>query len=79
MTVTPIGALSLAPHGNEAGTAASLMAVITSLALTASGPLYASLSKQDMSGVGVTIAILHVLALIAMVTIVNPRKVPALK
>lgn len=79
MTVTPIGALSLAPHGNEAGTAASLMAVITSLALTAAGPLYASLSKQDMSGVGVTIAILHVLALIAMVTIVNPRKVPSLK
>jgi DHA1 family bicyclomycin/chloramphenicol resistance-like MFS transporter len=79
MTVTPIGALSLAPHGNEAGTAASLMAVITSLALTAAGPLYASLSKQDMSGVGISIAILHVLALIAMVTIVNPRKVPSLK
>ena len=79
MTVTPIGALSLAPHGNEAGTAASLMAVITSLALTAAGPLYASLSKQDMSGVGTTIAILHVVALIAMVTIVNPRKVPSLK
>jgi DHA1 family bicyclomycin/chloramphenicol resistance-like MFS transporter len=79
MTVTPIGALSLAPHGNEAGTAASLMAVITSLALTAAGPLYASLSKQDMSGVGTTIAVLHVVALIAMVTIVNPRKVPSLK
>ena len=79
MTVTPIGALSLAPHGNEAGTAASLMAVITSLALTAAGPLYASLSKQDMSGVGTTIAILHVVALIVMVTIVNPRKVPSLK
>ena len=79
MTVTPIGALSLAPHGNEAGTAASLMAVITSLALTAAGPLYASLSKQDMSGVGTTIAFLHVVALIAMVTIVNPRKVPSLK
>ena len=79
MTVTPIGALSLAPHGNEAGTAASLMAVVGSLALTLAGPLYASLSKQDMSGVGTTIAILHVLALLAMVTIVNPRKVPSLK
>ena len=79
MTVTPIGALSLAPHGNEAGTAASLMAVITSLALTAAGPLYASLSKQDMSGVGISIAVLHAVALIAMVTIVNPRKVPSLK
>lgn len=79
MTVTPIGALSLAPHGNEAGTAASLMAVLGSLAITAAGPLYTSLSKQDMSGVGISIALLHLLALIAMVTIVNPRKVPTLK
>jgi hypothetical protein len=55
------------------------MAVVGSLALTLAGPLYASLSKQDMSGVGATIAILHVLALLAMVTIVNPRKVPSLK
>lgn len=78
MTVTPIGALSLAPHGNEAGTAASLMAVLGSLAIAAAGPLYTTLSKQDMSGVGMTIAVLHLLALIAMVTIVHPRKVPAL-
>lgn len=78
MTVTPIGALSLAPHGNEAGTAASLMAVLGSLAIAAAGPLYTTLSKQDMSGVGMTIAVLHLLALLAMVTIVHPRKVPAL-
>jgi DHA1 family bicyclomycin/chloramphenicol resistance-like MFS transporter len=79
MTVTPIGALSLAPHGEEAGTAASLMAVLNSLAITAAGPLYTTLSKQNMSGVGITIAVSHALALIAMVTIVNPRKVPSLK
>jgi DHA1 family bicyclomycin/chloramphenicol resistance-like MFS transporter len=78
MTVTPIGALSLAPHGEEAGTAASLMAVLNSLAITAAGPLYTTLSKQNMSGVGITIAVAHGLALLAMVTIVHPRKVPAL-
>ena len=78
MTVTPIGALSLAPHGEEAGTAASLMAVLNSLAITAAGPLYTTLSKQNMSGVGITIAVSHALALLAMVTIVHPRKVPAL-
>jgi DHA1 family bicyclomycin/chloramphenicol resistance-like MFS transporter len=79
MTVTPIGALSLAPHGNEAGTAASLMSVLGSLAIAAAGPLYTTLSKQNMSGVGATIAAAHALALLAMVTIVNPRKVPDLK
>jgi DHA1 family bicyclomycin/chloramphenicol resistance-like MFS transporter len=78
MTVTPIGALSLAPHGEEAGTAASLMAVLNSLAITAAGPLYTTLSKQDMSGVGIAVAVSHGLALLAMVTIVHPRKVPAL-
>lgn len=79
MTVTPIGALSLAPHGNEAGTAASLLAVLGSLATSLAGPLYTTLSKQNMSGVGATIAAAHALALLAMVTIVNPRKVPTLK
>ena len=79
MTVTPIGALSLAPHGNEAGTAASLLAVLGSLATALAGPLYTTLSKQNMSGVGATIAAAHALALLAMVTIVNPRKVPDLK
>jgi DHA1 family bicyclomycin/chloramphenicol resistance-like MFS transporter len=79
MTVTPIGALSLAPHGNEAGTAASLMAVLGSLGTAVAGPLYTTLSKQNMSGVGATIAAAHALALLAMVTIVNPRKVPSLK
>ena len=79
MTVTPIGALSLAPHGNEAGTAASLMSVIGSLGIAMAGPLYTILSKQNMSGIGATIAISHALALLAMVTIVNPRKVPNLK
>lgn len=78
MTVTPIGALSLAPHGNEAGTAASLLAVLGSLATALAGPLYTTLSKQNMSGVGATIAAAHALALLAMVTIVNPRKVPDL-
>lgn len=79
MTVTPIGALSLAPHGNEAGTAASLMAVLGSLATSLAGPFYTSLSKEDMSGVGISIAVVHCLALVAMVTIVHPSRVPALK
>ena len=79
MTVTPIGALSLAPHGEEAGTAASLMAVLTSLAITAAGPVYTTLSKNDMTGVGAAIAVSSLIALLAMVTIVNPRKVPSLK
>lgn len=79
MSITPIGALSLAPHGNEAGTAASLMAVLTSLAISAAGPFFTTLSKQDMSGVGATIIACHVLALVAMVTIVHPWKVAALK
>jgi DHA1 family bicyclomycin/chloramphenicol resistance-like MFS transporter len=79
MTVTPIGALSLAPHGNEAGTAASLLAVLGSLATAIAGPFYTTLSKQNMSGVGLTISAAHALALLTMVTIVNPRKVPTLK
>lgn len=77
-TVTPIGALSLAPHGEEAGTAASLMAVIGSLVTAAAGPLYASLSKQDMSGIGIAIAAAHLIALLVMFTVVRPKQVPAL-
>jgi DHA1 family bicyclomycin/chloramphenicol resistance-like MFS transporter len=79
MGITPIGALSLAPHGNEAGTAASLLAVLTSLAISAAGPYFTTLSKQDMSGVGMTIMACHLFALLVMVTIVHPWKVAALK
>ncbi len=79
MGITPIGALSLAPHGNEAGTAASLLAVLTSLAISAAGPYFTTLSKQDMSGVGITIMACHLFALLVMVTIVHPWKVAALK
>jgi MFS transporter, DHA1 family, multidrug resistance protein len=79
MGITPIGALSLAPHGNEAGTAASLMAVLTSLAISAAGPYFTTISKQDMSGVGMTIMACHLFALLVMVTIVHPWKVAALK
>jgi hypothetical protein len=53
--------------------------VLGSLATALAGPLYTTLSKQNMSGVGATIAAAHALALLAMVTIVNPRKVPDLK
>jgi DHA1 family bicyclomycin/chloramphenicol resistance-like MFS transporter len=79
MGITPIGALSLAPHGNEAGTAASLLAVLTSLGISAAGPYFTTLSKQDMSGVGMTIMACHLFALLVMVTIVHPWKVAALK
>lgn len=79
LSVAPIGALSLAPHGNEAGTAASLLAVLGSLSTAVAGPFYTTLSKNDMSGVGMTIAVAHILCLVVMVTIVHPSKVPALK
>ena len=78
LTVTPIGALSLAPHPNEAGTAASLMLVLGSLATSAAGPLYAALPKETAFGVGLTMVAAHLISLTVMFTVVRPKSVPAL-
>ncbi len=77
-SVTPNSALAMAPHGQEAGTAAALMSVTGYLATAAAGPFYTSLNKSDLSGVGATIFGIMIFAMALMIFVVRPRQVAAL-
>lgn len=77
-SVTPNTGLALAPHGKEAGTAAALMTVSSSLVTAAAGPFYTTLNKSDLSGVGATIFGVMIVALLLMIFVVRPHRVVAL-
>lgn len=78
-SLTPNTVLAMAPHGNEAGTAAALMSVAGYLATAAAGPFYTSLTKTDLSGVGATVVTMMSIAMLLMFFVVKPRTVAALE
>jgi DHA1 family bicyclomycin/chloramphenicol resistance-like MFS transporter len=75
---TPISAISLAQHGSEAGTAASLMGVLNFVITSLVSPLFGFISVTDAGGVGWVIAGCYGLALASLFFIVRPRTVPAM-
>jgi len=77
-TITPISAISLAQHGSEAGTAASLMGVLNFVITSLVSPLYGYLTLTTSAGVGGVIAGCYVVALLSMIFIVRPSTVPVM-
>lgn len=78
-TTTTALTLAMAPHGEEAGTAAALLGSASFLFTTLAGPFYTTLSKENPGDVGATIAISMVVALIVMFAVVRPNKLVNLK
>jgi len=77
-TLTPISAISLAQHGSEAGTAASLMGVLNFVITSLVSPLFGYLTLTTSAGVGGVVAACYAVALLSMIFIVRPRSVPAM-
>ena len=77
-TLTPISAISLAQHGSEAGTAASLMGVLNFVITSLVSPLFGYLTLTTSAGVGAVVGGSYLVALLSMIFIVRPRSVPAM-
>lgn len=78
MTLPTIGALSLASHGAEAGTAASVLAVATSTSVALAGPLFTALDKSTFSAAALSASITVTIGLVLMLTVVRPKSAPNL-
>lgn len=74
-----IGALSLAQHPNEAGTAASLMGVLNFAFTSVLSGFYPLLGTNTSLGIGILILGNMVLGILALFFVMNPKKVPALQ
>jgi DHA1 family bicyclomycin/chloramphenicol resistance-like MFS transporter len=78
MTLPTIGALSLAGHGEEAGTAASVLAVVTSASTAFAGPVFTSLDKSNFVAAATMATTVAIIGLIFMLTVVRPKSAPNL-
>ena len=78
VTVTPLQTLALQGHGSEAGTAASVLGVMTSLTASFAGPLYPLIGSETTEGLGLAIMFSHLAAIAVLFLVVRPKSVPAL-
>ena len=78
LSITPIQTLALAQHGEEAGTAASVLAVVSSLTAAVCGPFYQLLGTQNTVALGLLVFSTHLVALAVLFLVVRPKSVPAL-
>jgi DHA1 family bicyclomycin/chloramphenicol resistance-like MFS transporter len=78
-TLTPLQSIALAPHGSEAGTAASLLGVLNFVSASLAAPLYSVLETANSVAMGATIASCYGLGLASLWFIVRLKTVPALK
>jgi DHA1 family bicyclomycin/chloramphenicol resistance-like MFS transporter len=78
ITITPIQTIALQGHGSEAGTAASVLGVMNSATAALSAPLYPLIGSVSTTGLGITVALTHLLAIGVFFFVVRPNSVPAL-
>ena len=78
MTITPIQTIALQGHGSEAGTAASVLGVMTSLTASLAAPLYPIIGSSTTEGLGLSIMLSHLAAIAIFFLVVRPKSVPAL-
>jgi DHA1 family bicyclomycin/chloramphenicol resistance-like MFS transporter len=74
-----LGALSLAQHPSEAGTAASLMGVLNFATTSALSGFYPLLGTGSPLGMGILIAANMVLGVAALFFVMKPKTVPPLQ
>jgi DHA1 family bicyclomycin/chloramphenicol resistance-like MFS transporter len=78
MTITPIQTIALQGHGSEAGTAASVLGVMTALTASLAAPLYPIIGSATTEGLGLAIMLSHLAAIAIFFLVVRPKSVPAL-
>ncbi len=78
LSMTPIQTIALAQHGEEAGTAAAVLAVVSSLTASICGPFYPLLGTENTIRLGLLVLTTHLIALVILFLVVRPRSVPAL-
>ena len=78
MSITPIQTIALQGHGSEAGTAASVLGVMTSLTASLAAPLYPIIGSSSTEGLGLAIMLSHLAAIAIFFLVVRPKSVPAL-
>jgi MFS transporter, DHA1 family, multidrug resistance protein len=76
--ITPSQTIALQGHGAEAGTAASVLGVMTGLTASLAAPLYPLIGSENTINLGLAIALTHLLAIVAFFTVLRPRSVPDL-
>lgn len=76
--ITPIQSIALQGHGEEAGTAASVLGVVNSFTAAIGAPLYPLVGSENTVNLGLTVAICHVLAIAFFFFILRPNSVPDL-
>jgi len=74
-----LGALSLAQHPNEAGTAASLMGVLNFATTSALSGFYPLLGTGSPLGIGILISVNMALGVSALFFVMKPKTVPPLQ
>lgn len=72
VSMGPVQTLSLAPHGEEAGTAAALMGTLNYLVTTLLAPVYTMLPTNSFSGLGGVYLVAWGLGLASVLLIVRP-------
>ncbi|MEO0048726.1 MAG: hypothetical protein RL556_58 [Actinomycetota bacterium] len=78
-TNTPIGALSLSPHPEEAGTASALMGTVGLFGAALAGPYFTTVSKVNTGGVGLTLVFMFSISIAVMLLIIRPWSMKSLK
>ncbi|MDE2409357.1 MAG: hypothetical protein KGL72_03535, partial [Actinomycetales bacterium] len=72
MSTGPMQTLAMAPHGEEAGTAAALMGTMNFLVTSLLSPLYTLLPTNSMAGIAGAYLVCYLIGLAATLFIVRP-------
>ena len=76
--IPPIQTIALQGHGSEAGTAASVLGVMSSLTAAAGAPLYPLVGSESSVNLGITIFIAHLVAIVFFFAVLRPKSIPDL-
>jgi DHA1 family bicyclomycin/chloramphenicol resistance-like MFS transporter len=76
--ITPMNGLALAQHGDEAGTAASLIGIVNFLMPAIATVVYNQLSTSNSSQIGLTMMACYLIAFLSLMFITRPSSVPNL-
>lgn len=78
LAITPIQTIALQGHGEEAGTAASVLGVVNSFTAAIGGPLYPLVGSENSANLGLTILLAHLVAIVVFFAVLRPNSVPEL-
>jgi MFS transporter, DHA1 family, multidrug resistance protein len=78
MSITPIQTIALQAHGEEAGTAASVLGVMNSFIAAIGAPIYPLVGSVSTVNLGGMVVFAHLVAIAVFFLVVRPKTVPDL-